>query len=146
MKKIILLFMLLNLSSTGWCADNATYALTVHVANLRNSTGVLQFALYNKDGTIPDEKYTKYMRKQVGMIINGSSSITFTNLPKGVYAVNILHDENSDGKIDKGILLPKEGIGFSNYSSIGLTNRPDFSGASFALNSDMEIDVSIIYL
>jgi uncharacterized protein (DUF2141 family) len=104
MKKIILLFIVFNLVSVTCYAENETYALTVHVANLRNSTGVLQYALYNEDGTIPDEKYTKYMRKQVGEIINGSSSITFMNLPKGVYAVNILHDENRNGIIDKGLV------------------------------------------
>jgi uncharacterized protein (DUF2141 family) len=86
------------------------------------------------------------MRKEVGEITNGSSSITFKDLPRGVYAVNILHDEDSNGKIDKGLLLPKEGIGFSNYTSIGLTHRPDFSGASFPLEADMEIEVKIIYL
>lgn len=45
------------------------------------------------------------------------------------YAVNILHDENANGKIDKGFILPKEGIGFSNYSSVGPMNRPNFSKA-----------------
>jgi len=146
MKKIILLLFVFNLASVACWAENGTYALTVHVANLRNSTGVVQYALYNEDGTIPDEKYTKYMKKQVGEIINGSSSITFMDLPKGVYAVNILHDENRNGKIDKGLLLPVEGIGFSNYATIGLTNRPDFSGASFALDADMEVEITVIYL
>ena len=146
MKKIILLLMVLNLASAVCRAENGTYVLTVHVADLRNSTGVLQFALYNQDGTIPDEKYTKYMKKKVAKITNGSSSITFTDLPRGVYAVNILHDENSNGKIDKGLLLPIEGIGFSNYSSFGITNRPNFSGASFTIDSDMEIEVTVIYL
>lgn len=36
-----------------------TYSLTVEVNNLQNSKGVVQFALYNKDGTIPDEEYKK---------------------------------------------------------------------------------------
>ena len=29
-----------------------------------------------------------------------SSTITFNNIPKGNYAVFILHDENKNGKID----------------------------------------------
>lgn len=32
-----------------------TYSLTVKVEKLQNSKGVVQFALYNKDGSIPDE-------------------------------------------------------------------------------------------
>ena len=96
-----------------------TYTLTVKVENLRNSKGVVQFALYNKDNSIPDEDYKKYYRLEKAKIVNGKSEITFKSLPQGRYAVNILHDENNNGKIDKGLLLPKEGIGFSNYQSIG---------------------------
>ncbi len=37
-----------------------TYSLTIEVKNLRNEKGVVQFALYNKDGSIPDEDYENY--------------------------------------------------------------------------------------
>src|SRR5690606_28009841 len=122
------------------------YTLTVKVENLRNSKGVVQFALYNKDNSIPDEDYKKYYRLEKAKIVNGKSEITFKSLPQGKYAVNILHDENNNGKIDKGLLLPKEGIGFSNYQSIGLRNKPNFSKASFELNADKTIDVTVIYM
>lgn len=123
-----------------------TYTLTVKVENLRNSKGVVQFALYNKDNSIPDEDYKKYYQLEKAKIVNGKSEITFKNLPKGKYAVNILHDENNNGKVDKGFLLPKEGIGFSNYQSIGLRNKPNFSKASFELNADKTIYVTVIYM
>ncbi len=108
-----------------------TYSLTIEVKDLHNSKGIVQFALYNKDGTIPDEDYKKCCKILKEKIQNGSSKVTFTNLPQGKYAVNILHDENENGEIDKGFILPIEGIGFSNFQSIGLTNRPSFSKASF---------------
>lgn len=123
-----------------------TYSLTVKVENLQNSKGVVQFALYNKDGSIPDEDYKNYYRLEKAKIVNSKSEITFKNLPKGKYAVNILHDENYNGKVDKGLLLPKEGIGFSNYQSIGLRNRPNFSKASFELKADKMINVKVIYM
>jgi uncharacterized protein (DUF2141 family) len=31
------------------------------------------------------------------------------------FAINILHDEDNNGKIKKGIIFPGEGIGFFNY-------------------------------
>ena len=127
-------------------SQSKTYLLTVKVEKLQNSKGVVQFALYNKDGSIPDEDYKNYYRLEKAKIGNGKAEITFKNLPKGKYAVNILHDENNNGKIDKGLLLPKEGIGFSNYQSIGLKNRPNFSKASFELNTDKTISVRIIYM
>ena len=123
-----------------------TYSLTIKVNDLRNSEGIVQFALYNKEGSIPDEKYKKYFKKDIAVINGNTASITFHDLPKGKYAINILHDENKNGKIDKKFILPKEGVGFSNYRSIGFTNRPNFSKASFELNSDMEIEVKVIYM
>ena len=123
-----------------------TYSLTIEVKNLRNAKGIVQFALYNKDGSIPDEDYENYYKILKGEIINGSSTITFKNIPSGKYAVNILHDENKNGKIDKGYILPIEGVGFSNYQSIGLTNRPNFSKASFQLKENKTISVKLIYM
>ncbi|MBI2280349.1 MAG: DUF2141 domain-containing protein [Bacteroidetes bacterium] len=123
-----------------------TYTLTIEVTNLRNAKGVVQFALYNKDGSIPDEDYENYYKISKGEIVNGSSTITFKNIPSGKYAVNILHDENRNGKIDKGFILPIEGIGFSNFQSIGLTNRPNFSKASFEIKENKSINVKLIYM
>ncbi|CAN5283465.1 DUF2141 domain-containing protein [soil metagenome] len=123
-----------------------TYSLTIEVKNLRNEKGVVQFALYNKDGSIPDEDYENYYKILKGEIKNNSSSVTFKNIPAGKYAVNILHDENKNGKIDKGFILPIEGIGFSNFQSIGLTNRPSFSKASFELKENKTISVKVIYM
>ena len=145
-KIIILFFLPFILGSFNREKQDETYTLTIKVTNLRNSKGVIQFSLYNQDGTIPDEKYKKYYRQKTGKIDNNTSTVTFSDLPKGTYAVNILHDEDENGFIKKGFLLPKEGVGFSNYNSINPLNRPDFSKSSFLLDSDKEISVKIIYL
>lgn len=148
--KQLLLFALVSISLLTLSSFNnqkgETYSLTVEVKELQNSKGVVQFALYNKDGTIPDEHYKKCCKILKEKIQNGTSKVTFSNLPLGKYAVNILHDENENGEIDKGFILPIEGVGFSNYQSIGLTNRPNFSKASFDLNSDKKIAIKVIYL
>jgi uncharacterized protein (DUF2141 family) len=123
-----------------------TCTLTIEVNELRNSNGVVQIALYNAEGSFPDEHYKKYYRKLTAKIVTGTSEVTFFNLPTGNYAINILHDEDEDGKIKKGIILPKEGIGFSNYQSIGLLNKPEFGKASFNLSNDKTLNVKIIYL
>ncbi len=146
-KTIILIITPLMLLLSSFKDDfNEQNSLTVEVENLRNSKGIVQITLYNKDGSIPDEHYKNHFKMEKVSIINGRSQCTFSNLPKGNYAVNILHDENSNGKIDKGLILPKEGIGFSNYSSIGLTNRPNFKKASFELTQNKTIKVKVIYM
>lgn len=144
---LTLLAFALSLTLYSFAKPNAeTFSLTVDVKNLRNEKGVVQFALYNKDGSIPDEDFENYYKIVKGEIVNASSTITFKNIPSGKYAVNILHDENKNGKIDKGFILPIEGIGFSNFQLIGLTNRPNFSKASFELKENKTIDVTVIYM
>jgi uncharacterized protein (DUF2141 family) len=149
MKKAIMIlqsFLVIVIFSSFNNQKEETCTLTIEVKELRNSTGTVLFALYNREDAFPDEHYKKYFRKLTGEIVNGVSSVTFKNLPKGKYAVNILHDENNDGKIKKGLIMPREGIGFSNYKSIGFSNRPTFSKASFNVQSDKKIKVNIIYL
>lgn len=144
-KLVLVCILFLTLSSFN-NPKTETYSLKVEVKNLQNSKGVVQFALYNKDGSIPDENFEKYYKILKGEIVNGSSTITFKNIPSGKYAVNILHDENENGKIDKGFMLPIEGIGFSNFQSIGLSNRPNFEKASFEVKENKIISVKIIYM
>ncbi|SFV53437.1 hypothetical protein MNB_SV-6-848 [hydrothermal vent metagenome] len=142
--KIVYLSLLLALLSSISSASGFT--LKVSVDNLRNSKGVVQFALYNKDGTIPDENYQKQYKKHIENISKNRAETLFTDLPEGRYAINILHDENKNGEIDKGLLLPTEGIGFSNYDSISITNKPNFKKASFKLNLDTKKSIKVIYL
>jgi len=144
--KILLSFLTILMLSSFSNQKQETCSLTVDVSGLRNSKGTVQFALYNREDAFPDEHYKKYFKKLTGKIVNGASTVTFENLPEGKYAVNILHDENNDGKIKKGIILPKEGIGFSNYKSIGFSNRPSFTKASFIVLKDKRIKVNLIYL
>ena len=120
--------------------------LTVVTTGLENNQGEVQFSLYNKDGTIPDKELNNsYKMKRVS--INGTQAkVFFRDLPKGRYAVNIFHDENSNYKIDKGLFMPKEDIGLSNFKRMNFFHLPNFKKASFRLDYDKEIQIKIIYL
>lgn len=82
----------------------------------------------------------------IGKIENRNASVTFKDLPAGKYADNIFHDEDNNDKIKKGFYLPKDGIIFSNYQSIGIGNKPKFSKSSFTLERDLKIKVKVIYM
>lgn len=144
---IFVLIGLIFICGTTWSQYKPVklYTLTVEVNNLRNNEGTVVFSLYNREDAFPDEHYKKYYKKMIGKIENHHASVIFKNLPAGKYAVNILHDEDNNGKIKKGFILPKEGIGFSNYQSIGIGNKPKFKEASFDLDADKSIVVKIIY-
>jgi len=140
---IILILMTLK-AITTYSQD--TISLTIEVSDLYNNNGVVQYSLYNKDKSIPDENYINYYKQSISTITNNTSKTTFKNLPVGEYAVNILHDENEDGKIKKGWVLPIEGIGFSNLNNINLFNRPSFERTKFKLTDNKNITIKIIYL
>jgi uncharacterized protein (DUF2141 family) len=144
--KVLLIILLGAFFSSFIQSDTKTYSLTINVKELRSLKGHVQFTLYNKDGTIPDEHFKKYYKMEIGEINNNATTITFKNIPAGKYAVNILHDENKNGRIDKGWILPTEGIGFSNINTISPFNKPNFNKASFELNTDKTIEVQIIYM
>ena len=141
MKKFIKSFLILNILSSSLLG----YDLTVKVDNLRSDDGVVQFSLYNKDGSIPDEKFERYIFQKKSNISHNSTVVVFKDLKEGKYAVNILHDENNDGKLKKGFLLPDEGVGFSNFESINIMNKPNFKKASFLLDNDKSINIKVIY-
>ena len=56
----------------------------------------------------------------------------FADIPPGTYALAVIHDENSNGKLDTNWLgIPTEGYGFSNDAK-ALLGAPSFAAASFA--------------
>ncbi len=143
---ILLSSLFMWVSLAGAFSDTSSgVSLTVEVKGLRNSEGVVLFALYNEDGSIPDEHYEKYLLKQEAEIHDGASMTVFTGLRRGNYAVSAVHDENMNGAVDKGFILPVEGVGFSNFSTIGIGNRPDFQRACFPLEADGKVTVKITY-
>ena len=120
--------------------------LTVVATGLKNDKGEVQFSLYNKKGTIPDKTLSKYYKMQRVPINGTTATAVFKDLPKGRYAVSVFHDENNNGKIDKGFIMPKEGVGLSNYKTINFFNLPNFKEASFPVENDKEVKIKMIYL
>ena len=120
--------------------------LTVVATGLKNDKGEVQFSLYNKKGTIPDKTLSKYYKMKRVAITGTTAKAVFKDLPKGRYAVSVFHDENNNGKIDKGLIMPKEGVGLSNYKTINFFNLPNFKEASFLLEHNKEVKIGVIYL
>lgn len=132
-------------SSMAQDSLKAGFSIRVEAAHFRNSEGAALFALYNEEGSIPDEKLKRYYKKETGRIVNGKAFVIFEDLPAGRYAVTVLHDENSNGEIDKIFFYPEEGFGLTNFEKISLSNRPDFSKASFVLSEDTMKRIKLIY-
>jgi len=79
-------------------------------------------------------------------IQQGSSEVTFTDLPPGEYAVSLLHDENGNEKMDTNFLgIPREGYGTSNNAA-AIFGPPKFKDARFILDKPvMNIEIKVKY-
>ncbi|TLU58274.1 MAG: DUF2141 domain-containing protein [Chlorobium sp.] len=123
--------------------------ITVHVIDLKRVEGLLRVSLYNSEKGFPGE-YEQASSNRVKKITATSEDVVFENLPYGSYAVSAMHDENSNGKLDKRsyilFSIPKEGVGVSNNPKIG-KGGPKYKDCVFALNTkELEITVAMKYL
>ena len=59
---------------------------------------------------------------------------SFPDVPNGRYAIALLHDENGNGKIDKALMIPREGFGFSRDAPLRM-GPPSFKDAAFDVDA-----------
>ena len=66
-------------------------------------------------------------------------------MPAWLGWIAVVHDENSNNKMDTAIFLPKEGFGFSRNPTITV-GPPSFKSASFAVAGDMRQSIKMKYM
>jgi uncharacterized protein (DUF2141 family) len=125
----------LGLGSHAARADGeARVDLTVDTSGFRNAQGQLIVAVFDsKDGW---PKLEKALRVEKVKATGATARVTFKGLPTGTYAVEVIHDENANGKLDMRWLpfpKPLEGAGASNDAPASL-GPPSFSDARFRLS------------
>jgi uncharacterized protein (DUF2141 family) len=110
-----------------------TGTLRLKITQLRNDRGKVNLSLYqSKDGYPSDPK--KAFKKIKAEIREGICEITLVDLPRGEYAISLMHDENENEKMDTGFLgIPKEGYGASNDAKAVL-GPPKYADARFLLD------------
>lgn len=107
--------------------------VSVTIEGLRNSKGVVTMAPYPDDParflkantSLPNGR----VKAQAGLV----QTCIFLPGP-GAYGLALYHDENANGKVDRGALgIPKEGFGFSNNPRI-LFSAPSFKKVRFVVS------------
>lgn len=121
--------------------------LTVMITNIRNNKGRLQLDLYKNqaeyEARMSDDKRRAYVYKS--SVSNGILKHTYTNVPDGVYGIALFDDENKNGEIDYGWILPKEGFAFGDYYHMKLT-APKFDNFKFTLKENKTVTMIVRYL
>ena len=108
--------------------------IVLHISGLRNDNGILRVLLFQSSDGFPSDHKKSYALKNVSLE-GDSVTVTIPNIPYEEYAISVLHDENTNGKMDTNwIGLPKEGVGISNNvkSKFG---PPKYEEAKFKHNS-----------
>lgn len=85
---------------SAWFGLNQMKAqnLTVHIQGIEQDKGKVFVALFNSQ-----ETWLKQSFKSLEQDVTGAAcTVTFTDLPKGEYAIAIFHDENGNGTMDFG--------------------------------------------
>jgi uncharacterized protein (DUF2141 family) len=85
-------------------------------------------------------------RKEVTMVASkGELTCDFGPQPEGTYAVSVLHDQNTNGKMDRNLLgIPREGWGVSNNVKPTM-RKPHFDECKFDLKGDRTISIVLRY-
>ncbi len=100
--------------------------LRIHVDGLRNSNGVVGSVIFKSPDGWPENK-DKSFRNGPTPIVPGErqATVVWEHLPPGDYGVAVIHDENSNAKLDRNFIgIPKEGFGFANNPHVGLSAPP----------------------
>ncbi len=111
-----------------------TATVRVDVATFKNTKGTLGCQIFSqaKSKGFPEDGALAFARRRAS--INGKmGQCTFGNLPPGVYAVGVLHDEDNDGKVNKSLFgAPTEGYGVSNNHTYAM-KAPKWEESKFVL-------------
>jgi uncharacterized protein (DUF2141 family) len=114
-------------------AGGEKVSLSVSTVGFRNTKGRAIVAVFdNKDGW---PKIENALRVEKVKLDKATLDVTFRDLPPGTYAVEVIHDENDNGKLDMRWLpypKPIEGAGASNDAPASM-GPPSWSDARFKL-------------
>jgi uncharacterized protein (DUF2141 family) len=146
----ILTFLLL---CVFWANSARADELTINITGIRFSSGHLLIGVFDslskmeiskhRDG---DKHAVVYQAVEIKKH-TPAVSLTFKNLPPGVYAVGVIHDVNNNRQMDvKGLIQkPVEPFGMSRNPPISI-RFPKWESVSFKVAGEATIDIPLRYL
>lgn len=109
--------------------------LHIEITHLRSTKGLIRMCLTTVPKNFPD---CRNVAQAVTRSVPASEkTFTITGVPHGDYAMGVIHDENSNAKLDTFAGIPREGFGFSRNPVIRF-GAPSFSAARFTLSGDSD--------
>jgi len=116
--------------------------LIVEVSGIRNKDGLIRLAFFKDESSFRAEQPLLSRALEKADVLNGNLTVQLDSVQPGTYGIALLDDENRNGKLDYRLIIPREGIGFSNYVQHSIL-RPVFSDFSFILKKNVTIRIPI---
>ena len=113
-------------------------SVRVEVDGLRSDRGLLRAAVCS------ESEFLGPRCAHSGAVPAARHALTIDGVPPGDYAVQVFHDEDGDGDLDRGLLRPLEGMGFSRDAAMRF-GPPNFADAAFALDGAARVHLTIRY-
>ena len=134
-------FIILLVFSCQWL-NAQTSGLAITITNIRITKGVIRIGIYNNKTSFPKEG--KALEQYTFKVTQPSEKFDIHGLPRGVYAIALFHDENSDGICNTDFFgIPKEGYGFSNNYKPKLS-APSFNDCKFVVGQNTSLTIKLI--
>lgn len=134
--------MILIVSSLFVSAQTAD--LTIKITDLEViDPSKVMMALYNSEETYFDSE--QVFRTAAVSVDSSTAIMVIPELPYGVYAFTVFHDEDNDDEMDRRWYgPPKEGYAFSNNFTSSI--RPaKWDDASFEFDGEKTVEIKMIY-
>lgn len=117
-------------------AESRQGQIELKLSGLRKAQGLILINVFQTSAGFPGDA-DKAVLYHIHSVTNTTETIVLPSLPYGDYAFSILHDENSDLRMQKNALgIPREGIAFSN-NAFHAMRAPTFKEARFSLQSSL---------
>ncbi len=126
---------LLALTPVPLAAQPAAGDFVIPVTNLRSARGQILACLVATARAFPDCSRDPAAHKLIVPVAGASAVLDFGPIPAGTWAIAVIHDENGNGRMDKALMMPKEGFGFSRDAPVRF-GPPSFTQAAFALGGE----------
>ena len=115
----------------GLFTASSQNTINIEMYNLDNDKGTVQIGLYDSEGNF----LNKTFRSLEAEILNQKASATFKNVPDGIYAISLYHDEDGDKELDKFLnMIPTEDFGTSNNAPARF-GPPKWKDAKFEIKN-----------
>jgi uncharacterized protein (DUF2141 family) len=145
MRRVKLIALAVALAVPAAASAEGRGKIVVTVTGFKSDSGWMRISLFSSKKGFPG-KHALAVSSGSRPIKNRTSSFVFDGVPHGTYAIAVLHDANSNGKMDTNFIgIPKEGGGTSRDAKARF-GPPSYDDAKFVLQeSALRLQIRMQY-